>query len=100
MIFCRLFFVFLRIGLFSFGGGLAMISLIQHEVVDEQGWLTTREFTDIVATSQVTPVLRKATSLSASPAAAAEPTRHAAVTATVSFRAQMTQLQRPAKQSR
>jgi len=55
MIFWRLLFVFLRIGIFSFGGGLAMISLIRHEVVDEQGWLTTQEFTDIVATSQVTP---------------------------------------------
>ncbi len=55
MIFWKLFFTFLRIGIFSFGGGLAMTALIQHEVVEEHGWLTTQEFTDVVATSQITP---------------------------------------------
>lgn len=55
MIFLKLFFTFLKIGIFSFGGGLAMIALIQHDVVEQQGWLTAQEFTDIVATSQVTP---------------------------------------------
>jgi len=55
MIFLRLFFTFLKIGVFSFGGGLATIALIQHDVVEEQGWLTSQEFTDIVATSQITP---------------------------------------------
>lgn len=55
MIFLRLFFTFLKIGIFSFGGGLATIALIQHDVVDEKSWLTTQEFTDIVATSQITP---------------------------------------------
>ncbi|MCQ2284424.1 MAG: chromate transporter [Bacteroidales bacterium] len=55
MIFLRLFFSFLRIGIFSFGGGLAMIALIQNEVVVKQGWLTAQEFTDVVATSQITP---------------------------------------------
>ena len=55
MIFLKLFFTFLRISIFSFGGGLAMIALIQHDVVERQGWLTIQEFTDIVATSQVTP---------------------------------------------
>lgn len=55
MIFLKLFFTFLKIGIFSFGGGLAMIALIQHDVVEQQGWLTVQEFTDIVATSQVTP---------------------------------------------
>lgn len=55
MIFLRLFLTFLKIGVFSFGGGLATIALIQHDVVEEKGWLTTQEFTDIVATSQITP---------------------------------------------
>lgn len=55
MIFWKLFFIFLRIGIFSFGGGLAMIALIQNEVVEKQGWLTAQEFTDVVATSQITP---------------------------------------------
>lgn len=55
MIFLRLFLTFLKIGVFSFGGGLATIALIQHDVVEEQGWLTSQEFTDIVATSQITP---------------------------------------------
>lgn len=55
MIFLRLFLTFLKIGVFSFGGGLATIALIQHDVVEKQGWLTSQEFTDIVATSQITP---------------------------------------------
>lgn len=55
MIFLRLFLTFLKIGVFSFGGGLATIALIQHDVVKKQGWLTSQEFTDIVATSQITP---------------------------------------------
>ncbi len=55
MIFWKLFLTFLKIGVFSFGGGLAMIALIQNEVVEKQGWITNQEFTDIVATSQVTP---------------------------------------------
>ena len=55
MIFLRLFLTFLKIGVFSFGGGLATIALIQHDVVEEQGWLTSQEFTHSVATSQITP---------------------------------------------
>jgi len=47
--------VFFKIGLFSFGGGYAMISLIQFEVVDNYGWMTMQEFADILAISQVTP---------------------------------------------
>lgn len=53
MIFWQLFYTFLRIGIFSFGGGLAMIALIQNEVVVKQHWLTAQEFTDVVATSQI-----------------------------------------------
>ena len=55
MIFWKLFYTFCKIGIFNFGGGYAMIALIQHEVVEKQGWMTMTEFTDIVATSQITP---------------------------------------------
>lgn len=55
MIFLKLFIVFSKIGIFNFGGGYAMLSLIQNEVVKRNHWLTTSEFTDIVAISQSTP---------------------------------------------
>ena len=55
MIFLELFYTFLKIGLFSFGGGYGMLSVIQGEVVTRHAWLTAAEFTDIVAVSQMTP---------------------------------------------
>lgn len=55
MIYMKLFLTFFKIGLFNFGGGYAMISFLQNEVVYKQAWLSTAEFTDIVAISQVTP---------------------------------------------
>ena len=55
MIYVKLFLTFFKIGLFNFGGGYAMISFLQNEVVFKSGWLTTSQFTDIVAVSQVTP---------------------------------------------
>ena len=55
MIFLKLFIVFTKIGIFNFGGGYAMLSLIQDEVVNKNHWLTVSEFTDIVAISQSTP---------------------------------------------
>ena len=55
MIFLYLFAVFFEIGLFGFGGGYGMLSLIQTEVVTNQHWLTTAEFTNVVAVSQMTP---------------------------------------------
>lgn len=55
MIFWELIWVFSKIGIFNFGGGYAMISLIQNEVVVRHHWLTNAEFTDIVAVSQSTP---------------------------------------------
>jgi len=55
MIFLKLFCTFFKIGLFNFGGGYAMISFIQNEIVYKHAWLTTSQFTDIVALSQVTP---------------------------------------------
>ncbi len=55
MIYLQLLWVYLKIGLFGFGGGYAMLSLIQYEVVEHHQWLTSQEFTDIVAISQMTP---------------------------------------------
>ena len=55
ILFLELFYTFLKIGLFSFGGGYGMLSVIQSEVVSRHGWLTAAEFTDIVAVSQMTP---------------------------------------------
>ena len=55
MLLVELFYTFLKIGLFSFGGGYGMLSVIQGEVVTRHGWLTASEFTDIVAISQMTP---------------------------------------------
>ena len=54
MIYLQLFLSFLKIGLFGFGGGLAIFSLIQHEI-EKYGWMTQEEFVDILAISQVTP---------------------------------------------
>lgn len=50
-----LFWTFFQIGLFGFGGGYAMISMIQGEVVAHYHWMSTGQFTDIVAISQMTP---------------------------------------------
>ena len=55
MIFLQLFYTFFLIGLFGFGGGYGMLSLIQNETVHVHGWLSTAEFTNIVAISQMTP---------------------------------------------
>lgn len=51
----QLFWTFFLIGLFNFGGGGAMISLIQSKVVTQFGWISQGQFTDIVAISQTTP---------------------------------------------
>ena len=55
MIFFWLFVTFFEIGLFGFGGGYGMLSLIQNETVEHWHWLTSSQFTDIVAISQMTP---------------------------------------------
>ena len=55
MIFLHLFLTFFKIGHFGFGGGYGMLSLIQHETVERWQWLSSSEFTDIVAISQMTP---------------------------------------------
>ena len=54
MIFLELAFTFFKIGLFSFGGGYAMVPLMEREIA-ARGWLAAREFADIVAISQMTP---------------------------------------------
>ena len=55
MIYINLFITFFKIGLFGFGGGYGMLSLIQHETVEHWHWLSSSDFTDIVAISQMTP---------------------------------------------
>lgn len=55
MILLQLFVSYLKIGFFGFGGGYAMLSLIQNEVVVRHAWMTNAEFADIVAVSQITP---------------------------------------------
>ena len=55
MIYLQLLWVFIKIGVLGFGGGYAMLSLIQHEVVDHYAWMNTTEFADMVAISQMTP---------------------------------------------
>ena len=51
----QVFWTFFVIGLFTFGGGYAIMSLIQSQVVAGHGWITDSTFTDIVAISQMTP---------------------------------------------
>ena len=55
MIYLQLLWVFIKIGVLGFGGGYAMLSLIQHEVVEHYAWMSTTEFADMVAISQMTP---------------------------------------------
>ena len=55
MIYWQLICVYLKIGVFGFGGGYAMPSLIQFEIVERYHWLTLQQFTDVVAISQMTP---------------------------------------------
>lgn len=55
MIYIQLFLTFFVIGLFTIGGGYAMLSIIQGQVVGVHGWVDTKTFTDIVAVSQMTP---------------------------------------------
>lgn len=54
MLYFKLFFVFFKIGLFSFGGGLAMLPLLEKELIP-RAWITTNEFYNLVAVSQATP---------------------------------------------
>ncbi|MCT4595507.1 MAG: chromate transporter [Anaeromicrobium sp.] len=51
----KIFSTFAKIGAFSFGGGLAMLTFIQKEIVYKNGWLTEEQFVDLVAIAQMTP---------------------------------------------
>jgi len=51
----QLFLVFLRIGAFTIGGGLAMLPLIERDVVFKKNWITKDDFTDLVAVTQMLP---------------------------------------------
>ena len=55
MIYLQLFWSFLKVGAFSFGGGYAALPLIQDEIVTNHQWLTQQEFTDLITISQMTP---------------------------------------------
>ena len=55
MIFLQLFFAFLQIGAFSFGGGYAAMPLIQAQVVQKFGWLSAADFSDLVTIAEMTP---------------------------------------------
>ena len=55
MIYLQLFFSFLQVGMFSFGGGYAAMPLIQGQVVEQHHWLSMSEFTDLITISQMTP---------------------------------------------
>ena len=55
MLLLELFLVFVQIGAFAFGGGYAVLPLIQRFVVEERGWLSMKEMTDLVSISQMTP---------------------------------------------
>lgn len=51
----KLFLTFAKIGAFSIGGGYAMLPFIQQEVIERNKWMTMKEFSDILAISQMTP---------------------------------------------
>ena len=55
MILLQLFVSFFQVGLFTIGGGYAALPLIQQQIVDIHGWLTLKEFADVVTISQMTP---------------------------------------------
>lgn len=51
----KLFTTFFKIGLFSFGGGFAMIPLIQSEVIERHKWINSKDFVDMLVLAQSTP---------------------------------------------
>lgn len=54
-IYLKLFMSYFKIGAFSFGGGYAMLPLIEKEIIQTHGWMTTAELVDIIAISEMTP---------------------------------------------
>ena len=55
MIYMKLLWAFIQIGLFSIGGGYAALPLIQAQAVEKYGWLTLAEFTDLITIAEMTP---------------------------------------------
>lgn len=55
MIYLDLFLCFVKVGLFSIGGGYAAMPLIQAQTIDRYGWLSMNEFTDLVSIAEMTP---------------------------------------------
>lgn len=55
IILLKLFFVFFKIGAFSFGGGYAMLPFIEREIVDNNKWISKSDFVDMIGISQMTP---------------------------------------------
>lgn len=55
MIYLQLFLSFLQVGLFSIGGGYAAMPLIQSQVVENHGWLSMSEFSDLITIAEMTP---------------------------------------------
>jgi len=55
MIYLKLFWSFFQVGLFTIGGGMASLLLIENQVVNYNNWLTLMEFTDLITISQMTP---------------------------------------------
>lgn len=54
-IYWKLYFIFFKIGLFTFGGGYAMLPMLRREIVDKRGWATDEEMLDYYAIGQSTP---------------------------------------------
>ena len=59
----QLFLTMLKVGLFTFGGGYAMIALLEHEFVTKRGWLEQEEFLDVAAIAESTPAPSPSTPL-------------------------------------
>ena len=55
MIYLEMFWIFFKIGLFSFGGGYAAVPLIQSQIVEKQHWLTLSQFADLITIAEMTP---------------------------------------------
>ena len=55
MIYLKLFWSFIQIGLFSIGGGYAALPLIQNQVVELNKWLSMEEFVDLITIAEMTP---------------------------------------------
>jgi chromate transporter len=55
MLYLQLYFSFLRIGLFTFGGGYSMLPMMERVIADKRGWVTSRELTELFALGQIVP---------------------------------------------